>query len=584
MAEAKKIINLQLEKLYVSGYIDLAKFPKYRIRSFYIEKQSNPYNKSEYTVVDCSRHKRKIREEVIDYIFCLFSDSKSFSRNTHIVYIIPLIKALTGLDYNCESLTCVLDSLSLNKALYNNIKMFLNKRYDESNGFDIDIWDLGEFNLAEERKNPTSPIYTLNFSKMKNTENKILVKKYIRYLITNTNFSIGNIRKVLIRLQCCVIKFCDKKIISVKRVDILNIYNWLDESKNLQNRSFNEFVSALDDFFQYLCGHETRYDNPIKNKEDYRSEEKNKKYSAIDPCVSNQIFNILDEIDEKLALMFMLLFCVGMRNSELCQIPVKNCIEATKSGYFVKYYSQKMQKFVQNVIPEQVYYRIEYYRYKVTANKLYTKYLFESGNRTAYRTKTFSNQMNKIMIKYQIKNIDGTQYYFKAHDYRHTMATRMSAMGIPFQYIQEQLHHEGPEMTMAYIEFSDDRKRKSFTNFINNVGEPSPLEIPPYIDDEEAKVEWLREKINTQILPNGVCGYPTKLGKCPHSNSCLICPEFRTSVSNLPVHKLQLANIEEYIKIAESNNWKTQVESNKKVKENLLKIIDKLEILSKEGE
>lgn len=583
MAKTNKIINLQLEKLYVSGYIDLAKFPQENIREFYIEKQSNPYNKSDYTVIDCSRYKRKIKEEVIDYLFYLFSSSKNFSRNTHAVYIIPLIKALIALDCDCESLTCALDSLNLNMALYNNLKMFLDKRYDKSNGFDIDIWDLGEFNLAEARKNPTSPIYTLNFSKIENTENKILVKKYIKYLITNTNFTIGNVRKGLIRLQCCVMKFCDKKIVDIKRVDILNLYNWLDESKNLNNRSFNEFIRALDSFFQYLCGHETICNNPI-HKEDYRNEIKKKKYSAIDPYVSNQIFNILNEIDEKLALMFMLLFCVGMRNSELCQIPIKNCIEATEFGCFIRYYSQKMQKFVQNVIPEELYNRIDNYKFEKTNHNLYCKYLFESGKGTAYRTKTFSNQINKIMIKYQIKNPDGTQYHFEAHDYRHTMATRMSAMEIPFQYIQEQLHHEGPEMTMAYIEFSDERKRKSFNNFINNVGEPSPFEIPPYIDAEDAKVEWLREKINVQILPNGVCAHPTKLGKCPHANNCLTCSEFRTSISDLSTHKLQLANIEEYIKIAEINGWKMQVESNKNVKQTLLKIIDKLEALAKEGE
>ena len=157
------------------------------------------------------------------------------------------------------------------------------------------------------------------------------------------------------------------------------------------------------------------------------------------------------------------------------------------------------------------------------------------------------------------------------------MGSKMREREIPFQYIQRQLHHESPEMTLAYIEYNNKQKIKKMNEFIDVNGDNAPLKSTVKLDDEEAYAEWTRKFINTQMLPNGVCAKPIKLGKCPHANSCLTCLDFRTSVKDLETHKLHLQRVEEYINFAKKNGWTMQLETNKKTRENLIKIIKKLE-------
>ena len=139
------------------------------------------------------------------------------------------------------------------------------------------------------------------------------------------------------------------------------------------------------------------------------------------------------------------------------------------------------------------------------------------------------------------------------------------------------LHHQSPEMTLAYAEMSEQHKIKKFKEFVNAKGELSPFKSFDDVPEELITAEWLRQNINAQALPNGYCGMPIKLGKCPHANSCLECDNFRTSIEFLEQHKNQLKKTNELIKICEENNWKPQLETNKKLKNILEHLIERLE-------
>ena len=73
--------------------------------------------------------------------------------------------------------------------------------------------------------------------------------------------------------------------------------------------------------------------------------------------------------------------------------------------------------------------------------------------------------------------------------------------------------------------------------FFNNRGTVSSL-----LGDDQAVINsdilWAKHMLN-QVLPNGYCAYPVKLGVCPHSNACILCGYFRTSKEFLPVLERQ---------------------------------------------
>ncbi len=139
------------------------------------------------------------------------------------------------------------------------------------------------------------------------------------------------------------------------------------------------------------------------------------------------------------------------------------------------------------------------------------------------------------------------------------------------------MHHLSPEMTLKYAEIDDNLRRKKYNDFINIRGEVAPL-FDDETFEEKAYIKWLKKSINAQMLPNGICGKPLKLGNCEHANACLTCNYFRTSQEFLEIHKQQLKQTEELISIAESNHWEHQVHSNKIILNNLSQIIKSLEV------
>ena len=198
-----------------------------------------------------------------------------------------------------------------------------------------------------------------------------------------------------------------------------------------------------------------------------------------------------------------------------------------------------------------------------TADSIVGKYLIEKEN-------------SKVEF---VKNADGTPYVFKPHDLRHWMAKQMYDENIPAQFIQEQLHHASPEMTMAYVEFMNRRKAEKMRKFVDMNGKESP--IAP-MDDRKCADDWhyadyVSKNMNVTVLPNGLCTRPKKLGPCGSANSCLTCPEFRTSMEDLQTHKDHLERLDVFIRTADKNGWADQAKESRIIREHLKRIICALE-------
>lgn len=463
---------------------------------------------------------------------------------------------------------------SPNILILNRFKEYIESIYDTRIGFDRDIWELKNFNIASERINKSSARNKINFTDIKNLNNRELMKIYFKYLVGNTDLSMATITSKFTGIKAFLSHIGDIDLNSIQRKDVETYYEEMNK-RNLNNRSFNQYIIHNLNFLQYL-----ELKGLISRNYFFSQDTKYAliefKLRSVDTYVVKQIFNILDKIPSKLSIMYLTLYCVGMRVSELCQMKM-DCLYNTENGYFIKYYSPKMKKEVTNPIPENLY-KLLRKQIEVTKNELSEneKYIFASRPNKAYLSTTFQEQMKEELDKFDIKNPDGTKYNFKSHDYRHTVATNMLEQDIPLSVIQKILHHDSIEMSLAYAEVTDKRRIEKHKEFINIKGKVAPIDIDVKLEDV-ATVEWIRQNINAQMLPNGVCALPTKLKKCPHANSCLTCNSFRTSIEYLDIHKQQLARTEEYIEIAKKNNWIRQVETNEEVRDNLIKIISTLE-------
>lgn len=470
---------------------------------------------------------------------------------------------------------------SVNVKIIDKMKNYIEEINDNRIGFERDLWYIDKLAISKDRINKSKSIKRISFKDIECKENRELVKIYMKYLIGNTDKSISTVTSELGYIKEFISYIKYKEVNSLQRKDIEIFYEYIN-SKNLNDKTFNKYIYVNFAFMQYL---EVR--GVIEKNHFYFQDIKtiNTKFklSSINSYVTNQIFNILDDIDFKLSTMFLIIYCTGMRVSDVCQLK-NDCLYSDENGFFIKYYCQKMRKEVTNPIPENLFNIISK---KVKDNKLDydygEKYLFPSDKNKPYLSSTYRRQMKAILKEHGVKNPDGSEYEYKCHDYRHTLATDMLNKDIPLNIIQKILHHESQEMTLAYAEINDDRRIKKHKEFINIKGKFAPISSEIKVDDI-AKIEWIRENINAQILPNGICALPVKLNKCPHANSCLTCDKFRTNKKYLQIHKNHLKRVDEYLEIARKNNWIRQIETNEEIRVNLINIINKLEKICKGDE
>lgn len=444
--------------------------------------------------------------------------------------------------------------------------------------FSGDIIYLDDFQIAPERINDTTHRSKLYLSLIRNQENKKLVQQYVKYLLLSTDLSISTIDGVICSLTT-ILNFSEKPYIEWTPQDAEQVVSEL-QLKEYTRTTLAVKMIVYYKFAEYLLLHDVIKDDPLKKYHDLTKEGPyHYKATAEDRYVIVQIFNVLDKLSEIwMAICFLIIYCTGMRISEACGIK-KNCLEAPENNpghYFIRFYQKKMKKDVFNTIPPALYNLIADYRTTLPEE---TDYLFP-GKRPShpFQASTFSDNLNDEFLALGVKETDGQPYHFTAHSFRHLMAVRMHDEDIPFQYIQEQLHHGSPEMTMAYVEFLDRQKIAQMKAFIDNNGDLAPVgETGIRIADDAEYAEYMRKFINAQMLSDGICNRPVKLGKCPHCNACLSCNEWRTSVEFLDIHKNHLARIRAYVKAAKEQGWIMQLHEAEQTEKQLSKVITSLE-------
>ena len=168
-----------------------------------------------------------------------------------------------------------------------------------------------------------------------------------------------------------------------------------------------------------------------------------------------------------------------------------------------------------------------------------------------------------------------------AHQFRHTLGTRLINAGVPQHVIQRLLGHATPEMTARYARIHDSTVRAAFEDYckqrIDIQG--NHLDFDPLAPTAEA--EWVKHNLARiqASLPNGYCGRPPQQ-ECPHPNACLTCPDFQTTPEFLTIHRRQHQETAQLIAATEANGQFRLVENHRQVQTNLERIIAALETMT----
>ena len=167
-----------------------------------------------------------------------------------------------------------------------------------------------------------------------------------------------------------------------------------------------------------------------------------------------------------------------------------------------------------------------------------------------------------------------------AHQWRHTVGTRLINQGVPEHVVQRLLGHASPAMTATYARLHDSTIREAFDAYcqrrVNIDGEQ--LSYDPVAPTAEA--EWVKHHLGRiqASLPNGYCGRPPQQD-CPHPNACLTCADFQTTVEFLPTHRRQADETAKLITAAEIDGHHRLADNHRQVLGHLQRIIPALEAL-----
>ena len=312
--------------------------------------------------------------------------------------------------------------------------------------WDATIWYLERFRIAKERINQSDSIEKISFQEVLQPKNRLLLQEYMKYEIGIGELALSTvyerfrtIRNFLQEISELEVTKCDASLIDVYL-------------KNLQNgamgaKTFNTNVSGIQFFMKFL-----EVKGYIKKVPFYASYYLEKQIPvhhdrSVEEDVYMEIIQNLSQFPEHLRMMFLHLWCVGLRISEVCTLK-GDAYYIQNGDCWMKVYQVKMKNYKRVPIPVTLYRLMQVYLKKHPTEK--EAYIFRNRKGGAFSKSTFMGQMKKYCSQIGIQN---GEYIFKSHDYRHTVATNFYEHGVSIQSIRDYLGHTFEEMTMQYIDY-----------------------------------------------------------------------------------------------------------------------------------
>lgn len=314
--------------------------------------------------------------------------------------------------------------------------------------WNANVWFLERFHFSKERMNPSKPIELVSFKEVTNLENQKILQKYMRYLFGITDLCISTIRIKMLELRTFLVHFNGEKS-PIYEVEAEKIQRYLEsiQKQDTREKTANGRIFMILQFYNFLIVKGYLKKIPFRHEYYLQKEVHVHHDRSVPERIYTEILSKLAEFPEHLRLMFLHLWCTGIRGSEVCTL-TGDGYEEKDGDYWLKVYQVKMKTYKRIPIPEALYKLVQVYKKKYQIGP--EEYLFQNQTGGAFRYGTFRYQMLKYCEKYQIAN---GEYIFKSHDYRHNLATLYYDSGISIQAVRDYLGHEYEEMTRQYVDY-----------------------------------------------------------------------------------------------------------------------------------
>ncbi|HUG84270.1 MAG TPA: site-specific integrase [Euzebya sp.] len=293
--------------------------------------------------------------------------------------------------------------------------------------------------------------------------------------------------------------------------------------------------------------------------------------------------------DDTTRHLLVLIIETGLRANDACTLPFNPIIDDSVGWSSLKFFNHKMK--TEQLIPlspraadtiraQQAHLRD---RWSDPPTRLFPSPHCNPDGTRAFSYATLRARLAVWQDRIGIRDEAGQPVRITAHQFRHTLGTRMINNGVPQHVVQRLLGHASPQMTARYATLHDTTVRAAFDDYQTRRVDIHGQRLDFDPDGPTADAEWIKHNLARiqASLPNGYCGRPPQQD-CPHPNACLTCPDFQTTPEFLPIHRRQRDDTLTLIDAAQRDGRDRQAANHQQVLTNLQTVIDGLEAIDQE--
>lgn len=331
--------------------------------------------------------------------------------------------------------------------------------------WDANVWYLERLHLPKNRVNPSSSFSSVSFLKITRPLTRRYAQEYMKYQMGITGQAVstmvikyGGIRNFLTWL-------CERgQDASSCGPDLMDKYIKELQEQDISAKTFNEYLTGMAQFFRFLVVR--GYMEKVPFRIEYYQKKILPKHHdrSVSPEVCEEMLSKLHLLPEHLRCMYLHLWTLGLRISEVCTLK-GNAYYRQEQDAWIQMYQIKMKNYKRIPISDGLYRIMQVYIRKNNIGP--DDYLFTNRNGGPYRSGTFRQQMKKFC---QDNEVEGGDYLFQSHDYRHTVATFFYDSGVSLQSVRDYLGHNYEEMTQQYVDYVPRKIAKANEEYFKTPG------------------------------------------------------------------------------------------------------------------
>ena len=290
--------------------------------------------------------------------------------------------------------------------------------------WEANVWYLEGFQFGVTRYDPTRPVKRILFLDISDKDNREYLKMYVKYQLGVSGLSVQNIWG-RVYITKAFLRFLDREELKAEKLTAAEIdrYMRLLQEEDVEIITFNDKVAEIHCFFRFLTAR-GYYGKILFYPEYYMKREPvSHHYRPVPQNTVTEILKNLKRLPEDMRLMYLHLWCLGLRINEVCSIK-REGYYVKEGGVWLRIYQHKMK--VEKVIPiPMTLYRgvMVYVERKGIASDFY---VFPNSKGGPYSSTHYWHDMVDWCNELGIRCGD---HIFQTHDYRHSVATALYEQG-----------------------------------------------------------------------------------------------------------------------------------------------------------